>query len=377
MVVNNELIVRSIKRAELDAFSSFAAGRDRGFAPQGLASFRDWLLDLWRTKQSAPERCFVACKPDDGAYLGGIVYWGQPRGAQHLEHIRVSPGPTGPAVRNRLIKESVRLLGSNGFQTVYVLLLSPPLSIGRVRRWKIVLARLGFRLRTHGYRFEWRSNAGLPMPARQLRFVAIKEAGDRIWRKTDTRIRQGSLDPPDFTPFGSLRPRTAKWWRLAYDRGGSVVGLVQPGQNESGPTIEWIGVVPEQRGRGYIHELLAGGMAVLHTAGADTIRADTHVRNRAMHRALRQAGFDRIGYAGGTSTRPRNAAAKLVRHDGQALQERARLSISQRAESRSRPSADRRRCAPASQRLEARLHRGIRPATSAVCRGSPRQKSRR
>jgi ribosomal protein S18 acetylase RimI-like enzyme len=294
MVVNNQLIVRSIKRAELDAFSSFAAGRDRGFAPQGSANFRDWLLDLWRTKQSAPERCFVACKPE-GAYSGAIVYWGQPSDAQHLEHIRVSAGHTSPAIRNRLIKESVRLLVSNGFQTVYVLLLSPALSIGRVRRWKTVLTRLGFRLRTHGYRFEWRSNAGLPMAASQLRFVTVEEAGYHVWRKADTRVRQGSLDPPDFTPFGFLRPRTEKWWRLAYDRSGSVVGLVQPGQNESGPTIEWIGVVPEQRGRGYIHELLAGGMAVLSTAGADTIRADTHVRNRAMQRALRQAGFDRIG----------------------------------------------------------------------------------
>jgi hypothetical protein len=36
-------------------------------------------------------------------------------------------------------------------------------------------------------------------------------------------------------------------------------------------------------------------MAVLSEAGAATIRADTHVRNRAMQRALRQASFDRIG----------------------------------------------------------------------------------
>jgi ribosomal protein S18 acetylase RimI-like enzyme len=292
---NDEIIVRSIKRAELNAFSAFAAGRDRGFAPQGSASFREWLLDLWRKKQSAPGRCFVACKSDKGAFLGAIVYWGPSNGPQHLEHIRISPRHSGPAVRHRLISESVRLLGSNGFRTVYVLLLAPPLSIGRVRRWKIALTRLPFRLRTRGYRYEWRSNRGLPRPAGRLRFVTIEEAGYRAWRKADIRVRQGSLDPPDFTTFGSVLPYTAKWWRLAYDPGGSLVGLVQPGHNESGATIEWVGVVPQRRGRGYVHELLAGGMAVLAAAGADTIRADTHIQNRAMQRALRQAGFDRIG----------------------------------------------------------------------------------
>ncbi len=292
---DDELIVRSIKRAELDAFSSFAAGPDRGFAPEGRAIFRDWLVDLWRTKQSAPARCFVACKADEDVFLGAIVFWGPLSAAQHLEHIRVSAGHTGPAIRHRLIKESVRLLGSKGFRTVYILLLSPPLSVGSVRRWKAVLTSLGFRLRTHGYRYEWRSSGGLPKAAGRLRFVALDEAGERAWRNADTRVRKGSLDPPDFTPLGSVLPDTAKWWRLAYDPSGSLVGLVQPGQTESGATIEWIGVVPEQRGRGYVHELLAGGMSLLSTTGADTIRADTHVRNRAMQRALRQAGFDRIG----------------------------------------------------------------------------------
>jgi ribosomal protein S18 acetylase RimI-like enzyme len=133
------------------------------------------------------------------------------------------------------------------------------------------------------------------MPTGRIRLVTIREAGEHAWRKADSRVRQGSLDAPDRTPYGAALPDTANWWRLAYDPNGSLVGLVQPGLNESGATIEWIGVVPEQRGRGYVHELLACGMAVLSEARADTIRADTHVRNRAMQRALRQAGFDRIG----------------------------------------------------------------------------------
>jgi hypothetical protein len=111
--------------------------------------------------------------------LGAVVYWGPLNGPQHLEHIRIAPGPAGPAVRHRLIRESVRSLGSKGFRTVYVLVLAPPLSAGRARRWMVALTRLHFHLRTRGYRYEWRSNRGLPRSTGRLRFVSIEEAGDR------------------------------------------------------------------------------------------------------------------------------------------------------------------------------------------------------
>jgi RimJ/RimL family protein N-acetyltransferase len=73
------------------------------------------------------------------------------------------------------------------------------------------------------------------------------------------------------------------------------VGLVQPGINDGGFIIEWIGVVPEHRGHGYVADLLACGMSLLKRAGAEQIRADTHLRNRAMQRALSRAGFNRFG----------------------------------------------------------------------------------
>jgi RimJ/RimL family protein N-acetyltransferase len=70
---------------------------------------------------------------------------------------------------------------------------------------------------------------------------------------------------------------------------------VQPGINDGGFIIEWIGVVPEYRGHGYVADLLVCGMSLPKRAGAEQIRADTHLRNRAMQRAFSRAGFNRSG----------------------------------------------------------------------------------
>ena len=289
------VLVRPIRQTELEAFASFSAGPDRGFAPEAPADFRKWLVRLWASRLSEPGRCFVAKSSEPGPLLGAAVYWGPAHEPQHLEHVQFRPGRATGAVRQRLIDGSVRLLAADGFPTVYVLLVAPPLTLRSVSLWRATLEILGFHLRTEGYRYEWRSDRRLPSLSKRLRFRTLKEVGVGAWRDADARVRQGSLDPPDEVRSAADLPNTAVWWRLAYDSDGQLVGLVQPGENDGGTTIQWIGVVPEQRGRGYVHELLAAGMATLTAMGADKIRADTHIRNRAMQRALRQAGFDRIG----------------------------------------------------------------------------------
>ena len=55
--------------------------------------------------------------------------------------------------------------------------------------------------------------------------------------------------------------------------------------------INFIGVVPEHRGRGYVDDLLAEGTAALHAAGAERVRADTDTRNLPMALAFRRAGY--------------------------------------------------------------------------------------
>ena len=85
------------------------------------------------------------------------------------------------------------------------------------------------------------------------------------------------------------------WWRLAYDSAGDLVGLVMPALAPAMATIGYIGVVPEQRGRRYIDDLLAIGTATLRQDAPDLqIRADTDLANAPMAAAFERAGYVRF-----------------------------------------------------------------------------------
>ena len=58
--------------------------------------------------------------------------------------------------------------------------------------------------------------------------------------------------------------------------------------------VAYLGVVPEQRGRGYAGELLAEASAFLAGQGAGRIRADTDVANAPMAAAFERAGYDQF-----------------------------------------------------------------------------------
>ncbi len=64
------------------------------------------------------------------------------------------------------------------------------------------------------------------------------------------------------------------WWQLAYTQDGTIAGLIMSAQNDGGPIIEYIGVIPEYRGQGYVNDLLAQGTLNLLADDATRIRAD-------------------------------------------------------------------------------------------------------
>jgi ribosomal protein S18 acetylase RimI-like enzyme len=58
--------------------------------------------------------------------------------------------------------------------------------------------------------------------------------------------------------------------------------------------IAYVGVVPEQRGRGYVDDLLAQAVATLTASGAEVVRADSDIANVPMANAFRRAGFEQF-----------------------------------------------------------------------------------
>ncbi len=86
------------------------------------------------------------------------------------------------------------------------------------------------------------------------------------------------------------------WWELAFDADGALIGLIMPARAPSMTTIGYIGVVPEQRGRHYVDDLLARGTANLRRDVPEMeIRADTDLSNTPMAAAFARAGYRNFG----------------------------------------------------------------------------------
>lgn len=92
-----------------------------------------------------------------------------------------------------------------------------------------------------------------------------------------------------------------EWWQLAY-RDDELIGFTQPvifrdcqkdGLEEG--TIHYIGVIPSQRGQGYIYDLLCAATLTLQKVGVWRIDCDTDILNQPMIDAFKQVGYVQEG----------------------------------------------------------------------------------
>jgi GNAT superfamily N-acetyltransferase len=81
------------------------------------------------------------------------------------------------------------------------------------------------------------------------------------------------------------------WWRVALAPNGRPLGIVLPVLAFAEPTIGFIGVKPECRGRRIASFLLAEAWKVMKPAGYSTLYAEADQRNASMHRSLTASGF--------------------------------------------------------------------------------------
>ncbi|WP_171110678.1 MULTISPECIES: GNAT family N-acetyltransferase [Streptomyces] len=174
--------------------------------------------------------------------------------------------------------------------------------------------RAGLTVAVERLRYEWTRDSGVPAPPRRLRFRP--EADDVVFVDLFRRVLDGTLDAAsraeaeavgaqaqaraDVAFYRDSMPGERSWWRVAEDADGRTVGFALPSRNTGSHVVGYLGVLPEQRGHGYVDDLLAEITRILaEEAGAEVVRADTDLPNRPM-----AAAFDRLGY--------RNFARRLV-----------------------------------------------------------------
>src|SRR5262249_8855741 len=97
----------------------------------------------------------------------------------------------------------------------------------------------------------------------------------------------------DFRDYQAMEYRP-EWWELAYAEDGALAGLIMPARTPTSAVIGYVGVVPDQRGRGLAAQLVSRGTEQLVAAGAREIQADCDRDNVAMVKAFERAGYKEI-----------------------------------------------------------------------------------
>jgi len=141
----------------------------------------------------------------------------------------------------------------------------------------------------------------------ELRFKSIAEVGEDLFTDVVERVTIGTLDQLMAADAVRLGNRCAAqefvndlkqfdfntdWWRLGYI-GDLLIGLIIPQRfNEQEGAINYIGVLPEYRGRGYGLVLLSEGTRILTENGVKKIYADIDVANKPLALALEKLGYN-------------------------------------------------------------------------------------
>jgi Acetyltransferase (GNAT) family len=280
------MVIRPIRRDELAAFAAFSAQAERN--AEFAAS-----LDTWLTGDQTRLDWLIVAE-DEGAFVGRVAYTTD-RGLSHPLYVVFFDTPwerEAVGLQDQLFYRSLALSGANRVPQIEYYLDTPSARVPAAEPLIAALYRFGFTLTLERTRIERTPVSPLPAPSHHLAFITLEEVGDEAFIAAMARVSEGTLDSHTrrrCAEIGALAEAREhfqdeqrfqkrwepRWWQLAYDTGGALVGLVMPAENTSWPNIGYIGVAPEQRGHGYVDDLIIQGTRRLEAEGATRVIADT------------------------------------------------------------------------------------------------------
>lgn len=303
------LTIRPIAADELSAFLALQPD------PERAADQAAYVDRMFAAGAMRPEWCYVATDGDDT--VGRFAFWSLPKLDVPISLVLVDVArpldmtPARAAIADALFQRAVEdALAGSPDEFGYVLdepEQSPQWQDdpGERASW---LGRARFKVVRSTSR--WSYDGPPPKMRSRLTFRTFEDVGERAFLSALEQVSSSTLDArvnADRDRLGAAaEARSALedvralevqpgWWQLAYDASGALVGLVMPARAPNMTTIGYIGVVPSQRGRRYIDDLLARGTAILrHDLPDMVIRADTDLANAPMAAAFERAGYERF-----------------------------------------------------------------------------------
>jgi ribosomal protein S18 acetylase RimI-like enzyme len=173
-----------------------------------------------------------------------------------------------------------------------------------------LLLESGYELLRDGLRWNYAGSSreeGREPPS--LAFRSLPEVGDEAFIEAIASTYEGTRDSwissgieehgvlaaarADFRDYQGLE-YLPEWWELAYTEGGALAGVIMGATNPSKAVVAYVGVVPEQRGKGLAAELVRRSTQQLLASGAREIGGDCDRDNIAMVKAFERAGFEQV-----------------------------------------------------------------------------------
>lgn len=259
----------------------------------------------WATGEYRPEWTWLALAGDEP--VARAVWWGWPDAPAPtlMESLDLPDTPDQVEVGAALVAAGMAaLVPPDGERLV---------TLPAPRGWRddpgpttarvAALERAGLTLLVERYTFWWNEGDPVPPPSTRLvhRPVEPAELVDVV-----TRCDVGTLDAHSRRSIARIGARaTAQaeveemlqfpgpvdWWRLGHTPAGELVGFVLPTVNANNHNVGFLGVVPEQRGHGYVDDLLGECTRLLVEQGAVRIVGGTDLTNTPMAAAFRRAGY--------------------------------------------------------------------------------------
>lgn len=291
--------IRSITPEELGKFAA------SGEHPLGAEGFAQIVSEAWDTGHSRPEWCFVA--EENSQFIARIVYSATDHEATYFGlHLPENALEAGVP----LLRKSLKKLQKSGITHLERRLVSDWANVEQERQ---LLAALNIPMIQDKARYRRENTAPLPAESRRLTYHDLDEVGANEFIDAIRCVTNGTLDRSDliqrqilgdqghaeeyFDVLQEYFESDPSWWLLGYTPDEQLVGLVIAVKfgGEALGSIGYIGVVPEQRGKGYIHDFLVRGTSILYTAGIPSVLADTDTRNQPMISAFEKAGYSHVG----------------------------------------------------------------------------------
>ncbi|WP_291576342.1 GNAT family N-acetyltransferase [Clostridium sp. UBA4548] len=284
------MILRNINKNEIDSVI-------KATTPE-KSSFKD-ILESWINEGiTRLEWCFVV--EDHGNILGRLIYGVFDNSLKMLD---IWMKNFNDETKEKLLSDSLKIMKVKGFNNVECHLYSDK---NNFQQYVKALTSVEFKVTQEKKSFVWEEGI-INSLSGDLYFSTLEQIGSNEFINAIEKVTVGTLDEDDLAwvkEFGSKEAAikyfnllkdidyTEGWWKLAYNREQELLGLVVPQRLTEGiGGINYIGVIPEKRGQGYINHLVIEGVKTLKDNNIKKVIADIDVKNYPLYKVLQKQGF--------------------------------------------------------------------------------------